>query len=136
MTRHDTMDVLTGFAVLLIALCMSGFSYAGEKIAFHCEGTMDYPGTDVRGERAVSSVVVDLDKGVVTGDNIGIYGSLPITEVTETHIKLYKAVPYTDGVSGFMDRFTGALSVTYYGDKSKPPAILYAFTCKPAKPLF
>jgi hypothetical protein len=114
----------------------SSFAYAGGKIAFHCEGTMDYPGTPVS-EHTVSSLVVDLDKGVVTGDNIGPSGGpLPITEVTETHIRLYKAVPNTDGVSGFMDRFTGALSVTYYGDKSKPPAIVYAFTCKPAKPLF
>jgi hypothetical protein len=73
-----------------------------------------------------------LAKGVVTSD-LPVCPSpcvCTIKEATETHLSFYKAAEHGDqGLSGWMDRITGDVSVTY-GEAT------YKLTCKPTKPLF
>ena len=82
-----------------------------------------------------TSLVIDLDKGVVSG----LYGcsdpscSFAITEVTETLIK-FKTEDNTVTMHwGKVNRITGDLSVT---DSNEYSATMYSGTCRPANALF
>jgi hypothetical protein len=79
-----------GLIAFATALLLSGVSLAADKITLTCSGTMSTFGKFGGSENPVNtSLVIDLDKGVVSG----LYGcsdpscSFAITEVTETLIK-------------------------------------------------
>jgi len=85
------------------------------------------------GPRANTSLVIDLDRGIVTG---GI-GDFSITKVKETQIEFKdKANSENDqvGMQGRMDRITGFISVTISDGYER--LTMYDLICKPANPLF
>ena len=118
-----------GLIAFAAAIALAGVSYADEKITFTCSGTMS-----IRPNAAKSAVntslVIDLDNGVVTGD-IGWCGSpcsfFSITQVTETRIEFE-----AQNEQGIMDRTTGSLSVTDEVDGYERWT-MYDATCKPAE---
>jgi hypothetical protein len=120
---------LIAFATAILLTGAAG--YAAEKVAFTCSGTLRVLPEDEKGSSLNTSLVVDLDKGVVTGE-VGwchFPCSFSIAHVSETEIE-FKG----QSEQGRMDRITGSLFVTEsLEDRSWTG---YEATCKPTKPLF
>jgi hypothetical protein len=128
---------LMAFATLLL----SGTSYAADKIVLTCSGTESifHNGRNDDDLATNTSLVIDLDKGVVSG----LYGcsdpscSFTITEVTETIIK-FKAEDEGGGEvkmhHGEVNRITGELDVIQYINEDA--SATYSGTCKPASAFF
>jgi hypothetical protein len=123
--------------MLLVApmLMLSGASYAADKITLICSGTRSIFGDFGGSMNPVNtSLVIDLDKGVVSG----LYGcsdpscSFAITEVTETLIKFKTEDDTMKMHWGEVNRITGDLSVI---DSDVYSATTYSGTCKPANAL-
>ena len=117
-------------ALATVLTLLTGLSYAADKIALTCSGTMVASGTK---ETAPSqSLLIDLDRGIVT---IGSIGKLSITKRTENSVSFEGKTE--DGQTvwrGDVDRFSGLAVVSVW--RNKKVLVNYNLTCRRPEPLF
>jgi hypothetical protein len=86
------------------ALAVSGAACAADKIALVCSGTMGSLGYLEKSPVGATSIIIDLDQGVVTMPT----GDYRITKVTENHINFEGALG-RQKVNGNIDRLAGTV---------------------------
>jgi len=104
--------------------------YAAETIALTCSGTIVSGGTKEPAPN--QSLVVDLDRGIVT---IGSIGELSIVKRTESSISFKGSSE--DGQTlwqGDVDRFSGLTVVSVW--RNKEILLHYQLSCRRPEPLF
>jgi hypothetical protein len=121
----------TTILTTLLAL-FTGVSYAADKITLTCSG-MQWDGRVPIKKEAVppQSVIIDLDKGIVTMP----LGDSDLSEITENYV-MFAGVSDDRKRSwkGRIDRISGSGYVTMsFGSEFSSNTQL---SCKPAKPLF
>jgi hypothetical protein len=133
MTAEEIVSKI-GLLVFFVTLTfpLSGVSYATDKITLTCSG-MQWDGSFPIKKETVppQSVIIDLDKGIVTMP----LGDSDLSEITENYMTFA-------GVSddrkrswkGRIDRISGAgyVTITFGSEVSSNIQL----SCKPAKPLF
>jgi hypothetical protein len=124
MSRHDAMDALTGFAVLLALMLFAGASYATDKITLICSN----------GEEDDYSLSIDLDRKLASFhmSDLPDADDIPITRVNDNYIWFQNKALSDIYSEGKLDRITGSLHLFrrhLYDAKD------YYLRCKPAKPL-
>jgi hypothetical protein len=77
------------------------------------------------------SLVIDLDRGIVT---IGSMGELPITKLTENSVSFQGTSEDGQTVRGDVDRFSGLTVVSVW--RNKEVLVNYNLTCRRPEPLF
>ena len=125
----DLRQIPAALAVLGAALLIADVSHAAEKITLTCSGTYTIPVFPLDHEDASGiSIVIDLDRKVVTTSLIDDPSEAPITESTENQIRFSSSLGW-----GSVNRYSGAANlVILVGGQGW----LYSLNCKPAKPLF
>jgi hypothetical protein len=135
------MSTRLASVVAALALCVtfSGASYAADKLALTCSGSVSRNDKiPLRDDDGTYSFVVDLDRNVVgfgysistgAGDNI------PITKVTDNYIQFGNQALSNPYWEGELDRYTGSLHL-FHRSRLGGDTENYYLDCKPAKPLF
>jgi hypothetical protein len=125
MSRHDAMDTLTGFAVMLAMMLFAGASYAADKITLICsdgEGKDDY------------SLSIDLDRKLASFhmSDLPDADGIPVTQITDNYIWFQNKALSDIYSQGKLDRITGSLHLVH---RHHHYAKNYYLRCKPANPL-
>ena len=122
---------LLGPMSLVTALTLlGGVSYAADKIALTCSGTMVSAG--IKEPAPNQSLVVDLDRGIVT---IGSIGQLSIVKRTENSVSFKGSSEDGQTVwQGDVDRFSGFAVVSVW--RNKEILLHYQLNCRRPEPLF
>ena len=125
MSRHDAMDTLTGFAVMLAMMLFAGASYAADKITLICsdgEGKDDY------------SLSIDLDRKLASFhmSDLPDADGIPVTQITDNYIWFQNKALSDIYSQGKLDRITGSLHLVH---RDHHYAKNYYLRCKPANPL-
>ena len=107
-----------------------GVACADDQIALTCSGTMVAAGT--KETAPAQSLVIDLDRGIVT---IGSIGELSITKLTENSVSFQgKSEDGQTVWRGDVDRFSGVTVVSVW--RNKEVLVNYNLTCRRPEPLF
>ena len=121
MTDEDTMDVLTGFGVLLVVMLFAGTSYATDKITLICSN----------GKEDDYSLSIDLDRKLASFhmSDLPDADDIPITRVTDNYIWFQNKALADIYSQGKLDRITGSL---HFFHRHLNDAKDYYLRCKPA----
>ena len=117
-------------ALVTVLTLLTGLSYAADKIALTCSGTMVSAGAKEPAPN--QSLVIDLDRGIV---KFGSIGELAIVKRTETSV--YFNGNSEDGQTvwqGDIDRFSGLAVVSVR--RNKEIVRHYQLSCRRPEPLF
>ena len=109
---------------------LAGVACADDQIALTCSGTMVAAGT--KETAPTQSLIIDLDRGIVT---MGSIGELSITKLTENSVSFQGKSE--DGQTlwrGDVDRFSGLTVVSVW--RNKEVLVNYNLTCRRPEPLF
>ena len=119
-----------GLIALATVLILTGLSYAADTIALTCSGTIVSGGTKEPAPN--QSLVVDLDRGIVT---IGSIGELSIVKRTENSVSFKGSSEDGQTVwQGDVDRFSGLTVVSVW--RNKEILLHYQLICRRPEPLF
>ena len=99
-------------ALATVLILLTGLSYAADKIALVCSGTLWAKGAG-EGPPPTQSVVIDLDRGVVTSS----LGDFSIINITENQIRFRGATTNGDTSAGNVDRYSGLVAVSTFHNK-------------------
>ena len=117
-------------ALVTVLTLLTGLSYAADKIALTCSGTMVSAG--IKKPAPNQSVVVDLDRGIVT---IGSSGELSIVKRTENSVSFNGSSEDGQTVwQGDVDRFSGLMVVSIW--RNKEALLHYQLSYRRPEPLF
>jgi len=117
-------------ALVTVLTLLTGLSYAADKIALTCSGTILSAGTKEPAPN--QSLVIDLDRGIV---KFGSIGELAIVKRTETSV--YFNGNSEDGQTawqGDIDRFSGVAVVSVW--RNDKILLHYQLSCRRPEPLF
>jgi hypothetical protein len=118
----------TGPLALPALALFAGVACAGHQIALTCSGTMVAAGT--KDPAPNQSLVIDLDRGIVT---IGSIGKLSINKRTENSVSFEGKSE--DGQTVWRgDRFSGLAVVSVW--RNQEVLVNYNLTCRRLEPLF
>jgi len=119
---------LLGLTTVLTLL--TGLGYAADKIALTCSGTMVSAG--VKKPAPNQSLVVDLDRGIVTIESIG---ELSIVTRTESSVSFKgRSEDGQTAWQGDIDRFSGVAVVSVW--RNNEMLLHYQLSCRRPEPLF
>jgi hypothetical protein len=119
-----------GLIALATVLILTGLSYAAGKIALTCSGTIVSAGTKEPAPNL--SLVIDLDRGIVT---LGSIGELSIVKRTENSVSFKGSSEDGQTVwQGDVDRFSGLTVVSVW--RNKQILLHYQLICRRPEPLF
>jgi hypothetical protein len=117
-------------ALVTVLTLLSGVSYAADKIALTCSGTMVSAG--IKKPAPNQSLVVDLDRGIVTIVSIG---ELSIVTRTESSVSFKgRSEDGQTAWQGDIDRFSGVAVVSVWRNDKK--LLHYQLSCRRPEPLF
>jgi hypothetical protein len=117
-------------ALATVLTLLTELSYAADKIALTCSGTVVSAGTKEPAPN--QSLVVDLDRGIVTFESIG---ELSIIKRTENSVSFKGSSE--DGQTmwqGDIDRSSGVAVVSVW--RNKEALLHYQLSCRRPEPLF
>ena len=117
-------------ALVTVLTLLSGVSYAADKIALTCSGTMVSAG--IKKPAPNQSLVVDLDRGIVTIESIG---ELSIVTRTESSVSFKgRSEDGQTAWQGDIDRFSGLAVVSVW--RNDEILLHYQLSCRRPEPLF
>ena len=117
-------------ALVTVLTLLSGVSYAADKIALTCSGTMVSAG--IKKPAPNQSLVVDLDRGIVTIESIG---ELSIVTRTESSVSFKgRSEDGQTAWQGDIDRFSGVAVVSVW--RNDKILLHYQLSCRRPEPLF